>query len=175
MVALGILVAPVALFGLFHKTRLHFIGIEYTTTDNKKAGVLLQGHKDNYRAILLALSSATGVPVGVGEKEREFVPTQVTAKVVKEPEAEKATEAKGPGVSTKEPSAMGTIVVSSNPDNAEIYVDGSFVGNAPASLKLSARKHTIRVALAGYKEWSREMSVLAGSESKLTAILEKQN
>lgn len=27
MVALAILVAPVALFGLFHKTRLHYIGI----------------------------------------------------------------------------------------------------------------------------------------------------
>src|SRR5712692_610222 len=55
MVALGILVAPIALFGLFHKTRLHFIGIEYKTADGKGAGVLLQGHKDNYRAILMAL------------------------------------------------------------------------------------------------------------------------
>src|SRR2546425_11958102 len=40
MVALGILVAPVALFELFHKTRLHFIGIEYQTADGKRAGVL---------------------------------------------------------------------------------------------------------------------------------------
>src|SRR5712692_6305126 len=55
MIALGILVAPIALFGLFHKTRLHFIGIEYKTADGKGAGVLLQGHKDNYRAILMAL------------------------------------------------------------------------------------------------------------------------
>src|SRR5438874_86291 len=29
MIALAILVAPVALFGLFHKTRLHYIGIQY--------------------------------------------------------------------------------------------------------------------------------------------------
>jgi len=55
MIALGILVSPVALFGLMHKTRLHFIGIEYTTPDSKKAGLLLQGDKDNYRAILTAL------------------------------------------------------------------------------------------------------------------------
>lgn len=33
MVALAILVAPVALFGLFHKTRLHYIGIQYNTPD----------------------------------------------------------------------------------------------------------------------------------------------
>jgi len=51
------LISPIALFGLFHKTRLHFIGIEYATPDNKKSGILLQGDKDNYRAILLALHS----------------------------------------------------------------------------------------------------------------------
>ena len=50
MVALAVLVAPVALFGLFHKTRLHYIGIQYHTPDNKTAGILLQGDKDNYRA-----------------------------------------------------------------------------------------------------------------------------
>src|SRR5215510_14737558 len=54
MIALGILVAPLALFGLFHKTRLHFIGIEYNTGEGKKAGVLLQAHKDNYRGVLEA-------------------------------------------------------------------------------------------------------------------------
>src|SRR5207237_2886252 len=65
MIALAVLVAPVALFGLFHKTRLHFIGIEYTTPDNKKGGILLQGDNDNYRAILMALESATGAPLAV--------------------------------------------------------------------------------------------------------------
>ena len=48
MVALAVLVAPVALFGLFHKTRLHYIGLQYSTQDNKTAGILLQGDKDNY-------------------------------------------------------------------------------------------------------------------------------
>jgi hypothetical protein len=83
MVALGILVAPLALFGLFHKTRLHFIGVEYTTPDGKKAGILLQGHKDNYRAILMALRGATGAPVAVSEEDRKYVPTGIQATVVK--------------------------------------------------------------------------------------------
>ena len=43
MIALAVLVAPVALFGLFHKTRLHYIGIQYKTSDGKDAGILLQG------------------------------------------------------------------------------------------------------------------------------------
>ncbi|MEW5975970.1 MAG: hypothetical protein AB1898_09220 [Acidobacteriota bacterium] len=63
MVALGILVAPVALFGLFHKTKLHYIGIEYDLPEGRKGGVLLQGHKENYRAILQALKSVTGKEV----------------------------------------------------------------------------------------------------------------
>src|SRR5215467_908534 len=54
MIALAVLVAPVALFGLFHKTRLHYIGIQYTGA-GKSSGILLQGDKDNYRAILVAL------------------------------------------------------------------------------------------------------------------------
>src|SRR5208337_2027513 len=83
MVALAILVAPVALFGLFHKTRLHYIGIQYTDSANKSAGILLQGDKDNYRAILVALQGVTGVPVSVAEKDREFVPVGVKADVTK--------------------------------------------------------------------------------------------
>lgn len=65
MVALAILVAPVALFGLLYKTRLHFIGIQYRTTDGRNAGLLLQGDKENYRAILVALQSVCGLPISV--------------------------------------------------------------------------------------------------------------
>lgn len=37
MIALGVLLAPLALFGLFHKTRLHFVGIEFTTAEDQKS------------------------------------------------------------------------------------------------------------------------------------------
>src|SRR5437660_3799715 len=111
MVALAILVAPVALFGLFHKTRLHYIGIQYSTPDNKTAGILLQGDKDNYRAILVALQGVTGVPVAVGEKDREFIPVGVKTDVTKgsEEKQEKqtaTTETKANGVPAE--SAKGT-------------------------------------------------------------------
>ena len=85
MIALGILVAPLALFGLFHKTKKHFIGIDYTTTDGKRAGMLLQGHKDNFRAILLVLSSVTGQPVAVSPKDRGEVPATVAINEVAPP------------------------------------------------------------------------------------------
>ena len=68
------------------KTRLHFIGLQYTAEGEKKAGLLIQGDKDNYRAIVIALQSVTGQPVAVSEKDREYVPVGVSTTVTKEEE-----------------------------------------------------------------------------------------
>lgn len=87
MIALAVLVAPVALFGLFHKTRLHYISIQYTTPDGKNGGILLQGDKDNYRAMLVALQGVANVPVSVSEKDRDFVPVTVKSTVTKASES----------------------------------------------------------------------------------------
>jgi hypothetical protein len=174
MIALAILVAPVALFGLFHKTRLHYIGIQYTNSSNKSAGILLQGDKDNYRAILVALQGVTNVPVSVSDKDREFVPVGVKSEVSKESEdkhAASSTETK-PTAAAPEP-VKGVINVSSNPSGADLSLDGSFVGNAPATLKLTPGKHTITVKMTGFKDWTRDISVQSGSEVQLTANLEK--
>jgi hypothetical protein len=89
MIALGILLAPLALFGLFHKTRLHYVGIEYTTPDDKKGGLLLQADKSNYKAVLMALRGATGAPIAVAEDDRKYVPTGVEVVTSKETEAKK--------------------------------------------------------------------------------------
>ncbi len=181
MVALAILVAPVALFGLFHKTRLHYIGIQYTTPDNKTGGILLQGDKDNYRAILVSLQGVTGVPVAVGEKDREFVPVTVREEVTKGDEGKDAKEKTAGGKSAESKptetapaeSAKGTVNVSSSPTGADVLVDGEFVGDSPASLKLTPGKHAVTVKMYGYKDWSKEITVQSGSEVQLTANLEK--
>ena len=174
MIALAVLLSPIALFGLFHKTRLHFIGIQYKTADGKNAGVLLQGDKDNYRAILVALQGVTGVPVSVAEKEREFVPVGVTTNVTKESEENKSAGRASAQTGTPA-DATGTVNLSSNPDGADVYVDDQFYGNSPTTLKLKPGKHIIRVKMSGYKDWSREISTDAGSEAHLTAALEKLN
>lgn len=169
MIALAVLVAPVALFGLFHKTRLHYIGIQYTDASNKSAGILLQGDKDNYRAILVALQGVTNVSVSVAEKDREFVPVGVKSEISSH---DQQANASGNAVPPAE-SAKGAVNVSSNPTGADVLLDGNFIGNAPATLKLSAGKHTITVKMAGEKDWSRDITVEAGSEVQLTANLEK--
>jgi hypothetical protein len=63
MVALSAIVTPVALFGLLHKGKDHYIGIEYHGDDGKTASVLLEADKNNYRAVLDALKTVTGRPV----------------------------------------------------------------------------------------------------------------
>jgi len=150
MVALAILVAPVALFGLFHKTRLHYIGVQYSTPDSKTAGILLQGDKDNYRAILVALQGVTGVPVVVGEKDREFVPVGVKTDVTKGSEQAqdvKAADSKTSGVPSEV--GKGTVSVSSNPPGADVSLDGEFVGNSFDPQNVAGKTHgdrkTVRV------------------------------
>jgi hypothetical protein len=184
MVALAILVSPIALFGLMHKTRLHYIGIQYSMPDNKTGGILLQGDKDNYRAILVALQGVSGVAVSVGEKDREFVPVSLRT-VVTKGEEEKTAQDKGTETSptaskpaeTAPPSeaAKGTVNVSAIPAGADVLVDGDFVGNSPSALKLTPGKHTVTVKMSGYADWSKDITVQSGSEVQLTANLEKQS
>lgn len=162
MVALGVLVAPLALFGLFHKTRLHYIGIEFKTTDGKPSGLLLQGHKDNYRAIMTALEAASGAPVSVSEKDREYVPGLANTRVVKDSDAASSAAAQ-----------TGDIMVTSTPDSADVFVDGTFKGNTPSTLKVTAGKHVVKVTSSGYKDWEREVDVTAGSDVRLNVKLEK--
>ena len=173
MIALAILVAPVALFGLFHKTRLHYIGIQYTDSANKSAGILLQGDKDNYRAILVALQGVTSIPVVVSEKDREFVPVGVKSEVTKGNEEHAESNANSKSGATAAEAAKGAVNVSSNPAGADVSLEGNFIGNAPASLRLGPGKHTITVKMSGWKDWTRDINVQSGSEVQLTATLEK--
>src|SRR5271156_1378922 len=178
MIALAILISPVALFGLFHKTRLHYIGIQYSKPDDKNAGILLQGDKDNYRAILVALQGVTDAAVSVAEKDREYVPVSIRTQVTKSEEEktaeERPAESKPAENATVEP-AKGSVNVSSSPTGADVFADGDFVGNSPAVLKLAPGKHIVAVKLSGYSDWSKEITVQSGSELQLNANLEKHS
>jgi hypothetical protein len=55
-------------------------------------------------------------------------------------------------ISKPQPTDSGKLTVQSTPANADIFVDGAFIGNAPAALKVKAGKHTIRAVLSGYKD-----------------------
>jgi PEGA domain len=67
----------------------------------------------------------------------------------------------------------GKLVVASNPDAADIEVDGSFVGNTPSDVQLSEGEHTVAIKKSGFKDWQRKLKVTGGSSVHLNAELEK--
>jgi hypothetical protein len=71
--------------------------------------------------------------------------------------------------------ALGTIFVTSSPDSAEIYVDDSFIGNAPATVHLKPGRHSVRAFAKDYQNWSQWITVGADSQVQLAATMEKAN
>ena len=58
--------------------------------------------------------------------------------------------------------ALGLITIASDPQNAEVYIDGADVGQTPIiEYSLSAGRHTIRVERAGYKTQTETVMVSA--------------
>jgi hypothetical protein len=55
------------------------------------------------------------------------------------------------------------ISVTSIPDGAEVYVDGSFVGNAPCTLPLEPGLHDIELRMQGFDSFSRQLRVFKGT------------
>lgn len=64
-------------------------------------------------------------------------------------------------------------VVSSVPD-AEIYIDGKFMGDAPSTLLLSAGDHTVEVKASKFSDWKRTVSMTSGSNVNIKAELQPQ-
>jgi hypothetical protein len=89
-----------------------------------------------------------------------------------EPSMTKSAGSAAPAASAD--SDKGKIVVTSVPEGAEVYVDEDLVGNAPATLRLPPGKHTVKVSQQGYKPWTKQLAVFAGSETNLKASLEKE-
>jgi serine protease Do len=64
----------------------------------------------------------------------------------------------------------GAVNITSDPDGADIFLDGNFVGNAPATLKLSVGVHTIRLRSPGRADWERSLSIQKDSQVSLKAV-----
>jgi len=90
---LGVLVAPVGVVRLVHKSRDHFIGLEFVSPGGN-GRLLLQGDKDNYGAILKALAMSTGKPVTVSPEDRKFVPKEAKTLIVRDEDQRMSAAAK---------------------------------------------------------------------------------
>lgn len=68
----------------------------------------------------------------------------------------------------------GTVLVSSLPENGDVYLDGIFVGNAPTKLTLKEGIHVIEVKKDGFESFKRELRILTNSELSIRAVLDKE-
>jgi serine protease Do len=71
-------------------------------------------------------------------------------------------------------SGNGRLQIASSVGDAEVYIDGKFVGNAPSTVSVPAGDHTIEVKAAKFSEWKRTISVTDGSDLNVKANLEPQ-
>ena len=70
-------------------------------------------------------------------------------------------------------SKVGVVNVKAEDDSYEIFVDGAFVGNTPAMVKLAPGAHMVEVKKSGFKDYRRQIQITEGSELTLRAVLEK--
>lgn len=90
--------------------------------------------------------------------------------------ASPVSESSPPTPSTPSPGSVqegfGFLTITCDLDSAELFVDGKFHGNAPATLKLSAGPHSILVKAAGFADYSRTLELPKSSKLTLKAILQ---
>lgn len=76
-----------------------------------------------------------------------------------------------PAVSSAPPAQLE---ISSDPADAEIEIDGRFVGHTTSVVSVESGEHRIVVKKSGYKSWSKEVGV-TGGEIKVHAELERES
>jgi len=62
----------------------------------------------------------------------------------------------------------------SEPQGADIYVDGKFMGNTPSMIILAAGSHELRVEAERFTPWSRTLETSAGNNVTIRATLQSQ-
>lgn len=69
------------------------------------------------------------------------------------------------------PPQTGTVTIASDPAGAEIYIDGRFFGQTPATIQLASGSHQIELKSPDKRAWSRDLEVLKGSQLTLHPVL----
>jgi hypothetical protein len=70
-----VLLAPIALFGIFHKSRHHFVTISYTDGGQER-GAYFEANKDVIRNLLNTLSYRSKQRIYADEQDRKWLLTE---------------------------------------------------------------------------------------------------
>ena len=130
--------------------------------------------RERANADLPAASSNSATDSGGQAGAASSYPTEMNAALDNSASASQVTGAPTAPAPDQIRPGFGTVTITSDPDGAEIYVDGKFVGNTFAKLKLSAGPHTIILKSRDYAEWKRSLEVFKDSQVSLKADLEQK-
>jgi hypothetical protein len=72
------------------------------------------------------------------------------------------------------PVAGAQVRISSTPADADIEIDGNFVGNTPSTVSAAAGQHQLVLRKTGYKSWEKKITVSSG-EVRVNAVLEAES
>jgi hypothetical protein len=101
--------------------------------------------------------------------------TTLSAVAVKQLVVESSAPAVAPTARPRRPLFRGSLVVSSRPSGARVFLNGRSVGSTPLVLRnQAAGSRAVRVTLDGYESWSSAVQVVADTETRLSAELRVQ-
>lgn len=89
-----------------------------------------------------------------------------------------AAGAPAPAAGTAETAAgedanVTKVVIHSQPEGADIEVDGNYVGSTPSTLPMTPGRHKIVVRKRGFEDWERQIQFMGG-ETQVQADLEEK-
>jgi hypothetical protein len=71
-------------------------------------------------------------------------------------------------------SKKARLSIETDPSNATIYVDNSYVGRSPITIDLDAGRHTVKIEKAGYLTETRDVNLSAGTTSSLKVVMQEE-
>jgi hypothetical protein len=78
------------------------------------------------------------------------------------------------GMASAAASQTCAVSINSEPEGADITLDGNYSGSTPSTLKLAAGSHVLDVAKDGFTRWERKISIEPGGNITVDATLEKK-
>ena len=148
----AILVTPLL---LFTKGRKHYMTLSFNDGAELAGAVEFKLHKSNYRGVLRTIEQVT---------DKSMLYDQEGVKDTKQTVA--AREGGGANQSI--------LKITSDPEGAEIEIDGSFTGDSPRSNAVAPGKYKLKLRKKGYKDWERKVTIAAGQTLEVNAEMESK-
>ena len=140
------------------KGRKHYMSLSFNDEENVVGAVEFKLHKSNYRSALRTVEQVTGLTMLYDQEGIKDTKQTVARRGDNAPRDD-----------------QGSLKISSDPEGAEIEIDGAFVGNTPRTRAVQPGEHTVKLRHKGYTDWERNVAVEVGETLHVVADLKSKN